>query len=199
MDRIDEQILEIMKGNARISMQELGDAIGMSRVAAKKRVQKLERDGIIRGYNTCIYRDDEITMFIDIVTAPDKYEDVLQKVSYRTEYIRQIFRTTKANHIHMVAVSDSVSNLNSHARLTPCSTINESELLRSSAASVIPNMYSCSGLPSFTLIHIRFPHIQSELHVNVHSVEYGKHFQSNNIVISKWLSFNKLVVDKLDR
>ena len=50
-------------------------------------------------------------MFIDIVTAPDKYEDVLQKVSYRTEYIRQIFRTTKANHIHMVAVSDSVSNL----------------------------------------------------------------------------------------
>ena len=64
MDRIDKQILEIMKGNARISMQELGDAIGMSRVAAKKRVQKLERDGIIRGYNTCIYRDDEITMFI---------------------------------------------------------------------------------------------------------------------------------------
>ncbi len=103
MDRIDEQILEIMKGNARISMQELGDAIGMSRVAAKKRVQKLERDEIIRGYNTCIYRDDEITMFIDIVTALDKYEDVLQKVSYRTEYIRQIFRTTKANHIHMVA------------------------------------------------------------------------------------------------
>ena len=82
MDRIDEQILEIMKGNARISMQELGDVIGMSRVAAKKRVRKLERDGIIRGYNTCIYRDDEITMFIDIVTAPDKYEDVLQKVSY---------------------------------------------------------------------------------------------------------------------
>ena len=111
MDRIDEQILEIMKGNARISMQELGDAIGMSRVAAKKRVRKLERDGIIRGYNTCIYRYDEITMFIDIVTAPDKYDDVLQKVSYRTAYIRQIFRTTKANHIHMVAVSDSVSNL----------------------------------------------------------------------------------------
>ena len=44
-----EKILDLMKGNARISYQELGEAIGMSRVAAKKRVRKLEQDGIIRG------------------------------------------------------------------------------------------------------------------------------------------------------
>ena len=66
MDRTDERILDLLKGNARMSFQELGDAIGMSRVAAKKRVLKLEQEGIIRAYNTCIYRDDEITMFIDI-------------------------------------------------------------------------------------------------------------------------------------
>ncbi len=35
MDKIDEKILNLMKGNARISYQELGDAVGMSRVAAK--------------------------------------------------------------------------------------------------------------------------------------------------------------------
>ena len=56
MDRNDEQILDLMKGNARISFQELGAALGMSRVAAKKRVKKLEEAGIIRGYNTTIYR-----------------------------------------------------------------------------------------------------------------------------------------------
>ena len=94
-----------------MSYQELGDAIGMSRVAAKKRVQKLERDGVIRGYNTCIYREDEITMFIDIVTLPGKYDDVLQYLSTRMVYIRQIFKTTKENHIHIVAVSDQASNL----------------------------------------------------------------------------------------
>ncbi len=111
MDRTDERILDLLKGNARLSYQELGDAIGMSRVAAKKRVQKLEREGIIRGYNTCIYRADEITMFIDIVTAPGKFEEVLRYVSTRTAYIRQIFRTTKENHIHIVAVSAQASNL----------------------------------------------------------------------------------------
>ena len=111
MDQTDIKITELLKGNARMSYQELGDQIGMSRVAAKKRVRKLEENGIIRGYNTCIYRDDEVTMFIDIVTIPERYEAVLKYVCTRTAYIRQIFRTTKENHIHMVAVSDSAQNL----------------------------------------------------------------------------------------
>jgi predicted ArsR family transcriptional regulator len=60
LDEKDEKILELLKGNVRMSYQELGDALGLSRVAAKKRVQKLEAAGIIRGYNTCIYRGDEV-------------------------------------------------------------------------------------------------------------------------------------------
>ena len=111
MDKTDEKILDLLKGNARMTYQEIGDAIGMTRVAAKKRVQKLEREKIIRGYNTYIDRDDEVTMLIDIVAAPGKMDDVIGVLCYRTAYIRQIFRTTKENHIHAVAVSDQVSNL----------------------------------------------------------------------------------------
>ncbi len=111
MDRTDEKILDMMKGNARISYQELGDAVGMSRVAAKKRVDKLVREGIIRGYNTYICRDDEITMLIDIITEPDRIDTVLKYVATRTAFIRQIFTTLKKNHIHMVAVSDSATDL----------------------------------------------------------------------------------------
>lgn len=111
MDRTDEQILGLLQGNARMSYQELGDAIGMSRVAAKKRVTKLEEGGIIRGYNTCIYRDEEVTLLIDIVTFPESFEEVLKYVGTQTAYIRQIFTTTMKYHIHIVAVSDSVSDL----------------------------------------------------------------------------------------
>jgi DNA-directed RNA polymerase subunit beta' len=46
VDKTDEKILDLLKGNARMSYQELGDALGLSRVAAKKRVQKLEAAGI---------------------------------------------------------------------------------------------------------------------------------------------------------
>ncbi len=38
VDKTDAAILDLMKDNARISYQELGDQIGMSRVGAKKRV-----------------------------------------------------------------------------------------------------------------------------------------------------------------
>ena len=46
LDEKDRQLLRIMRGNARISYQELGDAIGMSRVGAMKRVSRLEKDAL---------------------------------------------------------------------------------------------------------------------------------------------------------
>ncbi len=112
MDKTDELILNLLKGNARMSFQELGDAIGMSRVAAKKRVTKLEKEGIIRGYNTCIYREDEKTLYIELVTKPDKFEEILKYLAARTAYVRQIFRTSKENHIQIVAVSSDIDGLN---------------------------------------------------------------------------------------
>ena len=117
MDKTDEKILDLLQGNARMSYQELGDALGMSRVAAKKRVKKLEEAGIIRGYNTTIYKDGEVTMLIDIDTTPEGFEDVLNYVGTRTIDIRQIFTTTKENHIHAVAVSSSIENLRYMARM----------------------------------------------------------------------------------
>lgn len=117
MDRTDKKLLDLIKGNARMSYQELGDALGMSRVAAKKRVKKLEDAGIIRGYNTYIKRDDEITMLMDIVTTDEGFEKVLKYVATQTAYIRQIYTTHKENHIHMVAVSDSPDNLKYMAKM----------------------------------------------------------------------------------
>ncbi|MBR1470521.1 MAG: Lrp/AsnC family transcriptional regulator [Lachnospiraceae bacterium] len=112
MDEKDEQILDIMKGNARISFQELGEKSGISRVAAMKRVRKLEEAGIIRGYNTCIYLDNEITVFMDIYTKPDKFDKVLEYITTGTVFIRQIFITTGECHIHFVAVAPSLEDMN---------------------------------------------------------------------------------------
>ncbi len=111
MDKVDEKLLDLLKANARMSFQELGDHLGMSRVAAKKRVEKLEKAGIIRGYNTTIYMPNEVTIFIDLETVPGDFEEVLEYVSTRTAYIRQIFCTTKENHIHIVAASTDTRDL----------------------------------------------------------------------------------------
>ncbi len=117
MDEKDKQILKVIKGNARMSYQEIGDKLGISRVAAQKRVKKLENDGIIRQYNTYIKRDDEITMLIDIITKPEGFDRVLEYVGTRTIYVRQIYTTLKEYHIHLVAVSDSPEQLKYMAKI----------------------------------------------------------------------------------
>ncbi len=117
MDGTDKKILDMIKGNARMSYQEIGDKLGISRVAAKKRVDKLEKAGIIRGYNTYIKRDDEITMLIDIITTPAGFDRVLEYVATRTVDVRQIYTTLKAYHIHLVAVSDSSEQLKYMAKI----------------------------------------------------------------------------------
>ncbi|WP_026489931.1 Lrp/AsnC family transcriptional regulator [Butyrivibrio sp. XBB1001] len=127
MDEKDKQILNLIKGNARMSYQEIGDALGISRVAAKKRVTKLESEGIIRQYNTYIRRDDEITMLIDIITTPDGFDRVLDYVATRTEDVRQIFTTIKEHHIHIVAVSTSSQKINYMAKIIRKACINDIE------------------------------------------------------------------------
>lgn len=117
MDGTDKKLLDLIKGNARMSYQEIGDALGMSRVAAKKRVDKLEKAGIIRGYNTYIKKDDEVTMLIDIITTPEGFDRVLEYVATRTMYVRQIYTTLKENHIHVVAVSDSPEDIKYMAKI----------------------------------------------------------------------------------
>ncbi|WP_024865656.1 Lrp/AsnC family transcriptional regulator [Butyrivibrio sp. FCS014] len=117
MDEKDKQILDMIKGDARKSYQEIGDALGISRVAAKKRIAKLKEAGIIRQYNTYIKRDDEITMLIDIITTPEGFDRVLEYVATRTVYVRQIYTTLKENHIHLVAVSDSLEQINYLAKI----------------------------------------------------------------------------------
>ena len=48
---------------------------------------------------------------MDIVTLPGHYEDVLRYITCRTAYIRQIYKTAMKNHLHIVAVGPSVSEL----------------------------------------------------------------------------------------
>ena len=125
MDEKDKQILKLIKGNARMTYQEIANKLGISRVAIKKRVTKLENDGVIRQYNTYIKRDDEVTIFIDIITTPDGYQRVLDYVATRTDFVRQIFSTYKENHIHIVAVSDSSENIKYLAKIIRAACIDD--------------------------------------------------------------------------
>jgi len=50
MDRIDHQIVALLRENARRSFQDIGSRVSLSAPAVKRRVDRLEREGVITGY-----------------------------------------------------------------------------------------------------------------------------------------------------
>ncbi len=54
MDAIDREILEILQSEARITMKEIGQRIGLTSPSIIERVKKLEDNGIINGYKAII-------------------------------------------------------------------------------------------------------------------------------------------------
>ncbi len=50
LDGIDLQILEILQANARMSIEEIGKRIGLTKTPTAARIRSMERRGIITGY-----------------------------------------------------------------------------------------------------------------------------------------------------
>jgi DNA-binding Lrp family transcriptional regulator len=54
MDDIDRRIVALLRENARRSFQDIGGHVHLSAPAVKRRVDRLERDGVIRGYSAVV-------------------------------------------------------------------------------------------------------------------------------------------------
>ncbi len=54
MDKIDHQIVALLRENARRSFQDIGSRISLSAPAVKRRVDRLEQNGVIKGYSAII-------------------------------------------------------------------------------------------------------------------------------------------------
>src|SRR3954471_21660789 len=50
MDAIDQQIVALLRDNARRSFQDIGGQVSLSAPAVKRRVDRLQAEGVIRSY-----------------------------------------------------------------------------------------------------------------------------------------------------
>jgi DNA-binding Lrp family transcriptional regulator len=53
-DKTDERIVALLRENARRSFQDIGERVSLSAPAVKRRVDRLEADGVIRGYTATV-------------------------------------------------------------------------------------------------------------------------------------------------
>jgi DNA-binding Lrp family transcriptional regulator len=54
MDDTDQRIVALLRENARRSFQDIGEHVHLSAPAVKRRIDRLEADGVIRGYTAIV-------------------------------------------------------------------------------------------------------------------------------------------------
>ncbi|GHJ50584.1 AsnC family transcriptional regulator [Catellatospora sp. TT07R-123] len=82
VDAIDRNLLDLLRGNARLSYAELARQVGLSAPAVHDRVGKLEASGVIRGYHADVEPssiDLGVTALIGIVADSGADSDDLRE------------------------------------------------------------------------------------------------------------------------
>ena len=54
MDDIDRELVRLLRANARTTLGELGAGVNLSAPAVKRRIDRLEQDGVIVGYTAVV-------------------------------------------------------------------------------------------------------------------------------------------------
>lgn len=113
LDDLDQKIIRCLIQNARMPYSEIGQQVGISRVAVKMRVQALEKKGIIEEYTTIINPQKisgAISCYFEIETLPDTLEEVIS-ILEKNDTVTQIYRVTGKSRLHVHAVSPSQEEL----------------------------------------------------------------------------------------
>lgn len=109
LDALDQKIVQLLIKNARISYSDIGQEVGISRVAVKARIQALEQRGIIEEYTTIINPQKisgAVSCYFEIETLPETLGRVIE-ILEQDETITQIYRVTGKNKLHVHAVASS--------------------------------------------------------------------------------------------
>ncbi|MCP1103367.1 Lrp/AsnC family leucine-responsive transcriptional regulator [Aequitasia blattaphilus] len=78
MDKIDYQILEILKKNGRERASEISKEVHLTVSTVIERIKKMEQSGVIKGYTVLIDEPcmgNDVTVIIEVSLEHPKYED----------------------------------------------------------------------------------------------------------------------------
>jgi DNA-binding Lrp family transcriptional regulator len=88
-DKFDQQIIDLLKENARISVSDLAKKVNLSRTAVTARIKKLEQDGTIKGYHAIVGSEGQhaenaicayLALKFDTSTSSATFEDYSKKI-----------------------------------------------------------------------------------------------------------------------
>lgn len=86
IDYVDNKIIKLLQNNARMSYSDIASEIGLSRTAVTTRIEKLEKNGVIKGYKAII-KNELLSFVLNIETKPQAFEEWKQALENIPEVI----------------------------------------------------------------------------------------------------------------
>lgn len=115
LDEQDNNIISLLRENARLGFSDIAAKIGMSRVAVKNRIDDLEKRGIIQGYQAIVSEEsipNSILFFLDVEALPEMYSQVVAELNAK-RILRKIYATTGECRIHAIGLAPNQATLDS--------------------------------------------------------------------------------------
>jgi Lrp/AsnC family leucine-responsive transcriptional regulator len=94
LDDTDDRILELLQQNARRTFGDIGRQVGLSAPAVKRRVDRLEASGVIRGYTAVIdhaHLGQLVEAFAELRFAGSTRVDDIEEIAHDVPEVQAIF------------------------------------------------------------------------------------------------------------
>ena len=117
LDEIDNQIVNLLIEDARLTYSEIGEKVGLSRVAVKNRVSALEDRGIIKGYHADVdpLEAPKMMTFVAVIkTRADSY-DLISDALEQEPCVVTLCKMSGDNILHAICIADSMAEMNKFA------------------------------------------------------------------------------------
>jgi len=109
----DQQLLGVLRGNARASTTELAQILGVSRSTVQKRLERLETENVIAGYTiqlSSAYLDQEIKAHVMITVSPRMTADIINDMK-KLDAVRAVYSVSGPHDLIAEVAAMSVTEL----------------------------------------------------------------------------------------
>ena len=113
IDEIDNQIVNLLLQDGRMSYSNMAEVVGLSRTAVKTRVAALEKAGIIRGYKAVIdplSAPEMMTFVTNIETKAENFEECKRAFCEAAETVT-IVQTTGNCHLLAICLAPDIKTM----------------------------------------------------------------------------------------
>ncbi|MDA4113996.1 MAG: Lrp/AsnC family transcriptional regulator [Thaumarchaeota archaeon] len=112
MDKTDEKILELLRGDSRISFVEVAGKVGLSEAAVRRRISNLVKDGTIKRFTIEISEPQMTSAITYVSVTPSNPTSEVSKKIMNVQGVETIYETTGPFDIAAIIKGPNIAEVN---------------------------------------------------------------------------------------